>query len=83
MGFTMTSQYLETEFFSDVLRLPAVSAWSRVGAVATAAARLVRLWADRAQGRRALRHLDDHLLKDIGLTRGQALREAGKPFWER
>jgi uncharacterized protein YjiS (DUF1127 family) len=24
---------------------------------------------------------DKHLLADIGLTREQALREAGKPFW--
>jgi hypothetical protein len=28
-----------------------------------------------------IRKEDKHLLADIGLTRGQALREAGKPFW--
>jgi len=24
---------------------------------------------------------DDHLLKDIGVSRGDALREGDKPFW--
>jgi uncharacterized protein YjiS (DUF1127 family) len=37
----------------------------------------------RSSQRRALRELahDKRLLHDIGLTREQALREAGKPFW--
>jgi uncharacterized protein YjiS (DUF1127 family) len=26
--------------------------------------------------------LDDHLLRDIGVTRAQARREASKPFWQ-
>jgi uncharacterized protein YjiS (DUF1127 family) len=26
--------------------------------------------------------LDDHLLKDIGVSREDALREAAKPFWQ-
>jgi uncharacterized protein YjiS (DUF1127 family) len=33
--------------------------------------------------RRALLELDQHQLKDIGLTREQALREASKLFWTR
>jgi hypothetical protein len=36
---------------------------------------------DRGSQRRALSELDDHLLRDIGITRLQALREAGKPIW--
>ena len=32
--------------------------------------------------RRGLRHLDDHLLRDIGLTREQAIEEAARPFWD-
>ena len=32
--------------------------------------------------RRSLRHLDDHLLRDIGLTREQADEEAARPFWD-
>ena len=41
----------------------------------------VRLWQQRAQGRRQLRTFDDHLLRDIGITRLQAEAEAHKPFW--
>ena len=32
--------------------------------------------------RRALRHLDPHLLRDIGLTEQAAAVEAEKPFWQ-
>ena len=40
-------------------------------------------WAARvANQRRALRELDDQQLKDIGLTRADALREAGRGFWD-
>lgn len=36
---------------------------------------------ERQRQRARLRVLDDHLLKDIGLTREQADREANKPPW--
>ena len=40
-------------------------------------------WLARRHQRRALADLaeDKQLLADIGLTREQALHEAGKPFW--
>jgi uncharacterized protein YjiS (DUF1127 family) len=40
-------------------------------------------WLDRPLQRIALREIadDPHLLRDLGLTREQALREAAKPFW--
>ncbi|MGY4419500.1 uncharacterized protein YjiS (DUF1127 family) [Bradyrhizobium sp. JR6.1] len=40
-------------------------------------------WLDRPLQRMALREIadDPHLLRDIGLTRDEALREAVKPFW--
>jgi len=40
-------------------------------------------WLDRQHERKALRDIadDPHLLKDLGLTREQALREAAPPFW--
>jgi uncharacterized protein YjiS (DUF1127 family) len=41
----------------------------------------VRLWRQRAEGRQQLRTFDDHLLRDIGITRLQAEAEADKPFW--
>ncbi len=32
--------------------------------------------------RKALANLDDHLLRDLGLTREEALREADRPLWD-
>ena len=39
------------------------------------------IWLNRRQGRRDLRELDDRLLADVGISREDALSEAGKPFW--
>lgn len=41
----------------------------------------LRLWAERRRMRRALARMDEHLLKDIGLTPGEAENEIQKPFW--
>ena len=46
----------------------------------------IRLWRERAQGRRELAciaELDwiDLSLKDIGITHAEARQEARKPFW--
>jgi uncharacterized protein YjiS (DUF1127 family) len=48
-----------------------------------AAAALDRLlgWHELARQRRALLALDDRMLKDIGITRADAEREASRPFW--
>ncbi len=40
------------------------------------------VWQDRASQRRALQQLDDRLLADLGLGRGDVAREASKPFWQ-
>jgi uncharacterized protein YjiS (DUF1127 family) len=45
----------------------------------------LRLWIERSRQRRHLAELarwDDHLLKDIGVSRDATLREAAKPFWQ-
>jgi len=45
-----------------------------------------RLWIARSRQRRHLAEMavwDDHILKDIGVSRDAALREAAKPFWRR
>jgi uncharacterized protein YjiS (DUF1127 family) len=42
---------------------------------------LLLAWFERARQRRELLRFDDHLLRDIGLTRADALAEAAKPFW--
>ena len=43
----------------------------------------LRLWHRNATTRRALRALDAHLLRDIGLSSASAAREARRPFWRR
>ena len=39
-------------------------------------------WQELARQRRALAALDDHMLKDIGLSRADARQEAERPFWD-
>ena len=41
----------------------------------------VQRWRERASARRQLLVMDDHLLKDIGITRHEADYEARRPFW--
>lgn len=42
---------------------------------------MARWWRIRRE-RRQLLELDDHMLRDVGLTRAQARREAARPFWD-
>jgi uncharacterized protein YjiS (DUF1127 family) len=43
--------------------------------------RTLAKWRDRAHGRELLNRMNDRQLKDIGLTRLDANREARKFFW--
>jgi uncharacterized protein YjiS (DUF1127 family) len=43
---------------------------------------LLLAWVDRSRQRHELDELDDRLLRDIGVTRDEARREAIKPFWQ-
>ena len=47
------------------------SVWQRIAA-----------WSRVARERRRLLDLDEHILKDIGLTPEEAYREASRPFWD-
>ena len=38
-------------------------------------------WSERMAQRQHLLDLDNRLLDDIGMDRGEALKEAEKPFW--
>jgi uncharacterized protein YjiS (DUF1127 family) len=40
------------------------------------------IWYDRARERQALLSIDDHMLRDIGLSRADIWGEARKPFWQ-
>ena len=42
---------------------------------------MIREWRSCARSRRELLALNDHMLKDIGLTRIEAQYEAARPFW--
>ncbi|HEV7878270.1 DUF1127 domain-containing protein [Bradyrhizobium sp.] len=50
-------------------------------AVLSSLAGTMVIWLNRRQGRRDLRELDDRLLADVGISREDAVSEAGKPFW--
>jgi uncharacterized protein YjiS (DUF1127 family) len=47
----------------------------------SAAWQTMKVWYERSKQRRHLLELDDYLLRDIGLDRITAIREAAKPFW--
>ncbi|ESY87874.1 DUF1127 domain-containing protein [Mesorhizobium australicum] len=44
--------------------------------------RLLARWYDRHSQRRDLSEIDDHLLRDLGLTREDVRRECAKSFWQ-
>ena len=64
----MTTHSFATLWFSAATRL--------------ALLRKIRLSRDLAKSRRALLRLDDHLLRDIGLTRHVAEAEAARAPWD-
>lgn len=41
------------------------------------------IWLERAKDRRRLADLDDHMLRDIGVSRSEAEQLASTPFWRR
>jgi len=44
--------------------------------------RRAALWRALARERRALATLDPHMLRDMGISEGDAAREAARPFWD-
>jgi uncharacterized protein YjiS (DUF1127 family) len=42
----------------------------------------VMVWHERAQQRRRLQAMSDHMLHDIGLGRADVDAETSKPFWQ-
>lgn len=43
---------------------------------------LLLVWEQRLKDRDTLEGMPESRLRDIGLSRGQAMREARKPFWQ-
>lgn len=61
---------------------PAVlMAWRRAAQLAGRALEGLLVWSDRSRQRRQLAELDDHMLRDIGLSRADVMAETTKPFW--
>jgi uncharacterized protein YjiS (DUF1127 family) len=54
----------------------------RIEAAAIKVRKTFAIWASRTEDRRHLAELDDHMLKDIGLTRAAVLGEFDKHFWQ-
>jgi uncharacterized protein YjiS (DUF1127 family) len=46
------------------------------------AMKTIRKWKERVRARHELAALGDRMLKDIGITRTDALAQAAKPFWK-
>jgi uncharacterized protein YjiS (DUF1127 family) len=68
----------------SVLALPLALVWyaqERLVRCSGRAAETGLTWLERARQRRDLRELNDHMLRDIGLTRADAWAESEKPFW--
>jgi len=40
------------------------------------------IWKERSRQRKALTQLSPYLLKDIGVSRSDAINEVQKPFWK-
>jgi uncharacterized protein YjiS (DUF1127 family) len=57
-------------------------AWRRLPkAVFGRAVAVLREWRQRSRERAQLATLDERMLRDIGISRGDVLREINKPFW--
>lgn len=61
---------------------PGSSLPDRLRDVVVRTRRTLHAWAERQRGRRALASLDEANLRDIGITRADAVFEASKPFWQ-
>lgn len=53
-----------------------------IAALAVRFAATVTKWEQRRRTRVNLSYLDDHLLKDVGLTRSRADDEVARRFWQ-
>lgn len=71
-----------TKYYSDHIPFQSSISLSPVRAKIRNFVAIMALWCAHQRERRVLKNLDEQLLQDIGLTRGQALEEAGKPFWD-
>ena len=74
------SQHL-TAFEATVGRIGAGYFRDLVRAAASRTFGILLLWQRHANERHALAHLDDRILRDLGLNRAEVAWESRKPFW--
>lgn len=60
---------------------PRKSLGDHIAKTVAAALAQIRTWRERAQSRRALLRLDDHMLRDLGISRATAEFKGSQPFW--
>ncbi|OSQ51438.1 DUF1127 domain-containing protein [Marivita geojedonensis] len=65
----------------QIAYLGAQSTLSPLAVVALRVAVTLTKWSERRRTRIHLANLDDHLLRDVGLDRLTAQREANRKFW--
>ncbi len=70
---TATAQSPATPAPVGVVRAAARAMWASIEKIME--------WEERRRQRIALQALDDHLLRDIGVSRVEADSEGSKPFW--
>ena len=63
-------------------RMSSVSFTTRAVAIFGAAIERVLVWQERAAQRHHLAELDDRMLRDIGITRVDVMREYNKAPWQ-
>jgi uncharacterized protein YjiS (DUF1127 family) len=85
-SFVMSNQFIPGWVLSsrEIARAEARYYQSGLRTLISGGLHTLQFWIGRSRQRRQLGELADlnnYLLKDIGLTREEALREAEKPFW--
>ena len=75
MAHTIRITLPDTLALNGAYRPPLAARWAVKFAV------LLTQWDMKRRTRRHLVRLDDHMLKDVGLTRDAASTEAARPFW--
>jgi uncharacterized protein YjiS (DUF1127 family) len=76
---TMTTLGHQAYATPDIARgVPQATLANRLKACVSIISRAI----DRRRQRRTLLGLGDHLLRDIGVSRGEAIAEGRKPFWQ-
>jgi len=61
--------------------LKPLRAYGKVRRVVAKCVNVIMIWQERAEQRHALGELNEHMLKDIGVSRTDAYKEYRKPFW--